>query len=84
MTDQSPTLAEQAAALRTEGEEVDPDSAVQALGLALRSADIMLPDLRADDCLCGHISTGPLIELGSVRPDVAVALAEVIAKGTRA
>ncbi|MFR9673503.1 hypothetical protein [Streptomyces sp. TR06-5] len=63
------------------GEDVDPDDAVRALRLALHAARITLPDLRADGCSCGYAVTAPLVELGNVRPDVALQLAEVVSQG---
>lgn len=63
------------------GAVVDPDDAVKALRLALHAARITLPDLQADGCTCGAIISSPLVELGAVRPDVALRLAEVIGHG---
>ncbi|MDT0379466.1 MULTISPECIES: hypothetical protein [unclassified Streptomyces] len=63
------------------GERVDPDDAVRALRLALHAARITLPDLQADGCACGRLATAPLVELGNVRPDVALRLAEVVSEG---
>lgn len=63
------------------GEAADADDAVRALRLALHAARLTLPDLQADGCSCGYIAAGPLVELGSVRPDVALELAEVVSQG---
>lgn len=63
------------------GQTADVDDAVRALRLALHAARIKLPDLQADGCSCGYLAAGALVELGSVRPDVALALAEVISEG---
>lgn len=63
------------------GEKVDPEDAVRALRLALHAARSTLPDLQADGCSCGRLVAAPLVELGNVRPDVALRLAEVVSQG---
>lgn len=62
-------------------EGVDAEDAVKALRLALHAADVTLPDLGADGCTCGRFPAPVLVELGCVRGDVALRLAEVVAKG---
>jgi hypothetical protein len=59
----------------------DAADAVRALRLALHAARIKLPDLQADGCPCGDVAARPLVELGHVRPDVALELAELISEG---
>ncbi len=83
-TETPPSLAMRAVRTAREdacGEKVDPDDAVRALRLALHAARITLPDLQADGCSCGYLVTAPLVELGNVRPDVALQLAEAISQG---
>lgn len=83
-TDTPPSLALRAVQTAREdacGEAVDADDAVRALRLALHAARITLPDLQADGCSCGYLVAGPLVELGSVRPDVALRLAELLSEG---
>ena len=63
------------------GVPVDADDAVRALRLALHAARITLPDLRAEGCSCGYVTSPPLVELGTVRPEVALRLAEVVSEG---
>lgn len=63
------------------GEPVDADDAVRALRLALHAARVTLPDLQADGCSCGFLAAGPLVELGRVRPDTALRLAELVSEG---
>lgn len=63
----------------------DARDAVRALRLALHAARITLPDLHTDArdaCdACDPLATGPLVELGTVHPDVALELAELISEG---
>ncbi len=83
-TDSPPNLALRAVRTAREdacGGKVEADDAARALRLALHAAHITLPDLQADDCACGYVTAGPLVELGNVRPDVALRLAEVISHG---
>jgi hypothetical protein len=63
-------------------EAADAHDAVRALRLALHAARITLPDLHPDSRrLGGHVPAGPLVDLGSVHPDVALELAELICEG---
>lgn len=63
------------------GGEVDADDAVRALRMALHAAKITIPDLASEDCTCGMTRRAALVDLGSVRADTALALAEVISQG---
>ncbi|EST38562.1 hypothetical protein N566_06765 [Streptomycetaceae bacterium MP113-05] len=63
------------------GGEVDADDAVGALRMALHTARITLPDLRAEDCTCGMTRRAPLVELGAATAETVLALAEMISQG---
>lgn len=65
----------------TEGDAADAGDAVRALRLALHAARITLPHLQTDGRACAHVAAGPLVDLGSIHPDVALELAEVISEG---
>ncbi|MEH0423539.1 hypothetical protein [Streptomyces sp. B21-083] len=63
----------------TKNPDVDPLAAAESLRAALTEAGIVLPSLRVD-------SASPrlrLVELGRVRADVAVCLAEALQRGGR-
>ncbi|WP_033284805.1 hypothetical protein [Streptomyces sp. NRRL F-525] len=64
----------------TEQRDVDPRTAVKSLRQALAEAGIVLPSLGVD---CVHPGL-KLVELGRVRADVAVRLAEAVRRGVRA
>ncbi|MEV3932893.1 hypothetical protein [Streptomyces sp. NPDC049944] len=60
-----------------EQQDIDPFAAVESLRAALAEAEIVLPSLSVD-------AASPelrLVELGRVRSDVAVRLAEVLQRG---
>jgi hypothetical protein len=59
--------------------DADPEDAVRDLAVALETAGITLPSLGVET---GHPNERILlVELGRVRPDVAIALAAVIRRG---
>lgn len=60
---------------------MDADDAVKALRMALHAAKITLPDLRAEDCTCGMVRRTALVELGTVRAETALLLAEMLSQG---
>ena len=57
-----------------ESRDVDPFTAVELLRAALDQAGIVLPSLGVDP----QMSSVRLVELGRVRPDVAVRLAQAL------
>ncbi|MEU6376830.1 hypothetical protein [Streptomyces sp. NPDC046909] len=57
-----------------ESPDVDPFTAIESLRAALDRAGIILPSLAVDP----QLSTVRLIELGRVRPDVAMRLATAL------
>ncbi|WP_306317601.1 MULTISPECIES: hypothetical protein [unclassified Streptomyces] len=64
---------------RTKPQEVDPETAAESLRSALSEAGIVLPSLSVDSA-SPHLR---LVELGRIRADVAMRLAEVIQQGGR-
>ncbi|MEU3597379.1 hypothetical protein ABZ714_01385 [Streptomyces sp. NPDC006798] len=57
------------------------EEACDALGEALARAGVRLPSLGVDPCAYAAVDPIPLIELGRVRPDVALALAAAVDRG---
>ncbi|MEU5161315.1 hypothetical protein AB0G74_17135 [Streptomyces sp. NPDC020875] len=58
------------------------EEACDTLGEALALAGVRLPSLGVDPCTYAEFDPVPLVQLGRVRPDVALALAAVVERGT--
>jgi hypothetical protein len=79
------SLALSTARAHIEGDErVSAHDAANALRLALHAAGITLYGLETDACTCGRMAHVQKVELGTVDANVAIRLAEVIAKGALA
>ncbi|WP_367125448.1 hypothetical protein [Streptomyces phytohabitans] len=57
------------------------EQAMESLRDIVHAADVSLPSMSVDGCVCGFATQNPLVQLGSVRPEVAARIAELMKLG---